>query len=368
MSLGQNGNGGHRPPSGLGGEEAAGGIEPEYDVADKGGMDPGRMRICGGPSWRVALRLIWAYKYDWFTCICLLAVGGLPQELVDPYVSAWSLTDSSYHVENNAGSSDNKVPSVVLLPVFGVAGLFVISLIPIILTPFRGYFNLREVHHLALAHFYAICLENGVRGLLNIMSGELRPNFYQTCQPDVDNYVIGQQPVCLNPDSEALADGRRSFPCGHCSFSISVAATLSQHLFALLDVYDGRGWIYRNVIVLIPLVGSFLVSLSRITDGRHHGSDVIIGLILGFTASLIAYNTYFAWLMGPARGKPLCVRDTIGMPQHLIHPAVTTPRLPQRYDQAPAAGSTQAVMGPYGNGGAARPLERASAPPTIAAV
>ena len=42
------------------------------------------------------------------------------------------------------GSSDNKVPSVVLLPVFGVAGLFVISLIPIILTPFRGYFNLRE--------------------------------------------------------------------------------------------------------------------------------------------------------------------------------------------------------------------------------
>eukprot|EP00045_Choanoeca_perplexa_P004638 m.39518 g.39518 ORF g.39518 m.39518 type:complete len:298 (-) comp12679_c0_seq7:258-1151(-) len=246
------------------------------DKFNDGATSPG---FCSGASWRLACKLIWSYKWEWLMCIAMQAIGGLPQVFITPYESAWSLQEPSLQLAITPGRDEAIVTSIVLLTVYGVAGIIIFSLIPVLTMPWRGYLNIREIHHLALTYFYAVCLETFVRGLLNLVRGGLRPDFYDLCQPNVTAWQPGVQPICTS--GEDLDNGRRSFPCGHCSFSCAGGILFTLHLLALFNYFNGHGRIWQFSFALLPTLGAWLVSVSRITDGRHHGSDVVFGVLIG---------------------------------------------------------------------------------------
>jgi len=65
-------------------------------------------------------------------------------------------------------------------------------------------------------------------------------------------------------------------------------------------------------------------------DGRHHGSDVVVGILIGTVAGFVGYLHCFYSPLSAYRGLPRCVRDTKGMPAHLLTEEMTKPLIPFR--------------------------------------
>jgi hypothetical protein len=163
-------------------------------------------------------------------------------------------------------------------------------------------------HHLALTYLYAAALENFVRGLLSIVRGGYRPDWYSVCQPDLST-PIGAQPVCTS--TEDLANGRRSFPCGHCSFACAGGLVYTLHILALSDAHDARGHIWKNGLALLPSLGAWLVSITRITGLCLGPPSVAPGLPLPFPCLLLR----------PLHTPLLSRRSPSRLRRHHRHPA-----------------------------------------------
>lgn len=118
-----------------------------------------------------------------------------------------------------------------------------------------------------------------------VLVGEHRPHFLETCQPDAAvNCTIGEfitDFVCLNKNIKpySLRDVSRSFPSGH--------ACISTYASLFTIWYLQRRIPKLKTMFLVPFLQALLAlwvslcSVSRVTDNRHHWSDVIGGIILG---------------------------------------------------------------------------------------
>ncbi|XP_072024187.1 phospholipid phosphatase 1-like isoform X2 [Amphiura filiformis] len=117
--------------------------------------------------------------------------------------------------------------------------------------------------------------------------GRLRPHFFSVCQPDwnaancsdgyLDFYVTDD--VCTGTDEHRIYEARRSFPSGH--------AALSVYFMLFLALYLQKRWTWRDTTYLRPLIQFVTLMLavytcfSRISDYKHHWSDVLGGAIIG---------------------------------------------------------------------------------------
>lgn len=135
-----------------------------------------------------------------------------------------------------------------------------------------------------------------------LMIGRLRPNFLSVCKPNVSNpytklcqtvvktYLVPDVDFkCMQSNIGELQDARKSFPSGHSSlsfYSMLFLALILNHLavnFRLLG-----NLLFRFLQVFFVSV-AFVVALSRVTDNKHHPTDVLSGGIIG---SLCAFITY----------------------------------------------------------------------------
>lgn len=143
-------------------------------------------------------------------------------------------------------------------------------------------------------------------------TGRLRPHFIAVCKPDVacaaENsastlHVYHTNYTCLweKPEVNAaltrdekhqMHDARQSFPSGHSSF------TFYAMMYVILYLHARVWWPLIGVVV-VPVLQmacasiAIFVGLSRITDFKHHWSDVLAGALLGsfvaiFVAALVA--------------------------------------------------------------------------------
>ncbi|CAF1314249.1 unnamed protein product [Rotaria sp. Silwood1] len=131
--------------------------------------------------------------------------------------------------------------------------------------------------------------------------GRLRPHFIPSCFQKFSYKEFCQDPnewisnyTCLGESSHAVKerddvyDIRQSFPSGH--------ASLSFYGLMFLALYIHKVWNYRN-IGLFPYVMEMLcfalasyIGITRITDNRHHPTDVLGGAILGTVVATIAFR------------------------------------------------------------------------------
>ncbi|XP_062984140.1 phospholipid phosphatase 1 isoform X2 [Elgaria multicarinata webbii] len=120
--------------------------------------------------------------------------------------------------------------------------------------------------------------------------GRLRPHFLDICKPDWQriNCSLGyiENFKCLG-DKTLVNEGRLSFYSGHSSFSMYCLLFLALYLQARMKGDWAR--LLRPTVQFGLIAASIYVGLSRISDYKHHWSDVLTGLLQGaLVAVLIA--------------------------------------------------------------------------------
>lgn len=132
-----------------------------------------------------------------------------------------------------------------------------------------------------------------------VIVGRLRPNFIDVCKPDVNPYTqlcglnnktflipdIDFQ--CTNLDKANVEESRLSFPSGHSS--------LSFYSMIYLILFINFTWKCRKlglmprIVQITLLILAIFTSLSRISDNKHHPTDVLAGACLGIFISFFSF-------------------------------------------------------------------------------
>ncbi|XP_077398561.1 phospholipid phosphatase 1 isoform X2 [Vanacampus margaritifer] len=119
--------------------------------------------------------------------------------------------------------------------------------------------------------------------------GRLRPHFLDVCKPDlrtfncsvgvyVEDFTCAGNPTMVN-------EGRLSFYSGHSSFSMYCMLFLALYLQARMRVEWAR--LLRPTIQFFLIAASVYTGLSRVSDYKHHWSDVLTGLLQGALMAIL---------------------------------------------------------------------------------
>lgn len=119
--------------------------------------------------------------------------------------------------------------------------------------------------------------------------GRLRPHFLDVCRPDwtqincstgayIENYN------CTG-DPHRVREGRLSFYSGHSSFSMYCMLFLALYLQARLQFEWAR--LLRPTLQFFLIAATVYTGLSRVSDYKHHWSDVLTGLLQGALMAIL---------------------------------------------------------------------------------
>ncbi|XP_046446420.1 putative phosphatidate phosphatase [Daphnia pulex] len=146
------------------------------------------------------------------------------------------------------------------------------------------------IHLIAIFLFGAACTE-WATDFGKYFIGRLRPHFLSICQPDnfleicppngLPIYIT--QFKCTGKNGQRLQDSRMSFPSGHASFSSYAMLYLVLYLQSRMNWSGSK--LLRPTIQIAALMLTWYTGLSRITDYKHHWSDVLTGFLIGSTAA-----------------------------------------------------------------------------------
>ncbi|MFT7801567.1 phospholipid phosphatase 3-like [Arapaima gigas] len=140
---------------------------------------------------------------------------------------------------------------------------------------------------------FGCAISQSFTDIAKVSVGRLRPHFLAVCNPDFSafncshGYITADQYQCLGEDSK-VQEARKSFFSGHASFSMYTMLYLS---FYLQSRFTWRGArLLRPLLQFTLLMMAFYTGLSRISDHKHHPSDVLAGFVQG---ALVAYCIVF---------------------------------------------------------------------------
>ncbi|XP_055345757.1 phospholipid phosphatase 2-like [Paramacrobiotus metropolitanus] len=128
--------------------------------------------------------------------------------------------------------------------------------------------------------------------------GRLRPHFISVCDPDFSR-IIGypgnctyvEEPYCRAASStdpviiSRFADSRLSFLSGHSSFSFYCAFFVIFYLETRLKWMSMR--FFKAFLQFAVFLAALLCSMSRVSDNKHHPTDVMAGSALGIVVSTV---------------------------------------------------------------------------------
>ncbi|XP_012691618.1 phospholipid phosphatase 3 isoform X2 [Clupea harengus] len=127
--------------------------------------------------------------------------------------------------------------------------------------------------------------------IAKVSVGRMRPHFLEVCNPDFTlincslGYITDYK--CLGIPSK-VQEARKSFFSGHASFSMFTMLYLA---FYLQSRFSWRGArLLRPLLQFTLLMMAFYTGLSRVSDHKHHPTDVLAGFVQG---ALVAYCIVF---------------------------------------------------------------------------
>ncbi|XP_061902101.1 phospholipid phosphatase 3-like [Entelurus aequoreus] len=127
--------------------------------------------------------------------------------------------------------------------------------------------------------------------IAKVSVGRLRPHFLDVCKPDLTtvNCTLGYVTdyVCQGPEAK-VQEARKSFFSGHASFSMYTMLYLVLYLQSRFTWHGAR--LLRPLTQFTLIMMSFYTGLSRVSDHKHHPTDVLAGFVQG---ALVAYCTVF---------------------------------------------------------------------------
>ncbi|XP_028310758.1 phosphatidic acid phosphatase type 2D [Gouania willdenowi] len=233
-------------------------------------------------------------------CLCVASIPFFACELkaVTPYKRGFFCGDSSItypYVEREA------IPDSLL-----IAGGIIITGLTIALgecyrVRFRGVHSRAFVRNRYVSCLYkelgsflfGCCVGQSITNMAKLSVGRLRPNFLSVCNITYasinctpGSYV--SQVTCRQPNKKMVDEARKSYFSGHASFAMYTMLYLAFYLQARLSWRGAR--LLRPLIQFLLIMIAIYTGLSRISDYRHHPTDVLTGFIQGgLTAYWVAF-------------------------------------------------------------------------------
>ncbi|XP_064843654.1 phospholipid phosphatase 3-like [Oncorhynchus masou masou] len=140
---------------------------------------------------------------------------------------------------------------------------------------------------------FGCCVGQSLTNMAKLSVGRLRPNFLSVCNVTYAslNCVPGSyvaQVTCRQPKHNMVEEARKSFFSGHSSFAMYTMLYLAFYLQARLSWRGAR--LLRPLLQFLLVMIAVYTGLSRISDYRHHPTDVITGFMQGgLTAYWVAF-------------------------------------------------------------------------------
>ncbi|KAK5985008.1 PhosphoLipid PhosPhatase [Trichostrongylus colubriformis] len=182
--------------------------------------------------------------------------------------------------------------------------------------------------------FLGVCFNQLMVDIAKYTIGRQRPHFMDVCRPDIgysecknpDLYITNF--TCTGPSEKLILESQLSFYSGHAAFSFYGAWFTSLYLQARL---------YRPLFsrLLLPVIqfslfgGASYVALTRVSDYKHHWSDVLVGALIGSAIGI--FTALYVAEVFKRREIPDCVRasDEFGLIRmekrsDVVPPAVTS--------------------------------------------
>ncbi|KAG1930272.1 phospholipid phosphatase 1 [Pimephales promelas] len=139
---------------------------------------------------------------------------------------------------------------------------------------------------------FGAALSQSLTDIAKYTIGRLRPHFLTVCKPHwslidctsgyIENFTCTGDPRLTN-------EGRLSFYSGHSSFSMYCMLFLALYLQSRLMARWAR--LVRPTLQISFIAASLYVGLSRVSDYKHHWSDVLTGLVQG--AAVALFTVFF---------------------------------------------------------------------------
>ncbi|MEQ2246834.1 Phospholipid phosphatase 3 [Ilyodon furcidens] len=138
---------------------------------------------------------------------------------------------------------------------------------------------------------FGCAISQSFTDIAKVSVGRMRPHFIDVCKPDFStiNCSLGYitEYTCHGPESK-VQEARKSFFSGHASFSMYTMLYLVFYLQSRFTWHGAR--LLRPLTQFTLIMMSFYTGLSRVSDHKHHPTDVLAGFIQG---ALVAYCIVF---------------------------------------------------------------------------
>ncbi|XP_026168903.1 phospholipid phosphatase 3-like isoform X1 [Mastacembelus armatus] len=230
-----------------------------------------------------------------------LFLAGLPflvieTSAVQPYHRGFYCDDESikYPAKNGDTISDG---------VLSAAGILITILSIIIGESYRVYFlnegsksfvgnpYIAALYKQVGVFLFGCAISQSFTDIAKVSVGRLRPHFLDVCKPDFSTincslgYITDYH--CQGPESK-VQEARKSFFSGHASFSMYTMLYLVFYLQSRFTWHGAR--LLRPLTQFTLIMMSFYTGLSRVSDHKHHPTDVLAGFVQG---ALVAYCIAF---------------------------------------------------------------------------
>jgi membrane-associated phospholipid phosphatase len=154
--------------------------------------------------------------------------------------------------------------------------------------------GVRDVHHLMLTILQAYALASTWKIWLNEGVGRERPDWYARVA------LATSADTTAAEAKKLLAEGRASYPSGHAAYSHTSGAACFWYLASRMRIFRAGGddaptrFAFAALMLAVAPVGlATYIGTTRLTDYRHHFSDVNAGTFIGIVAGTLCYALNF---------------------------------------------------------------------------
>ncbi|KAJ8003736.1 hypothetical protein DPEC_G00151450 [Dallia pectoralis] len=158
---------------------------------------------------------------------------------------------------------------------------------------------------------FGAAVSQSLTDLAKFTIGRPRPNFLEVCNPSVCSGYMLQLNCTGNPRN--VTESRLSFYSGHSSFGMYSMLFLALYVQARMQGKWTR--LVRPTVQFLLVAFAVYVGYTRVSDYKHHWSDVLVGLMQG---SLIAVlNVRYMSDFFKVRSAPRCLQPENAEVEHL---------------------------------------------------
>ncbi|XP_066533535.1 phospholipid phosphatase 3 isoform X2 [Hoplias malabaricus] len=228
-------------------------------------------------------------------CLILVMLPSmvLHKSTIQPYQRGFYCSDDSirYTYKNSTVPSSALMAVGLLLPLSSIVIVecYTVHYLKQGTQSFVGNPYVSALYKQVGVFIFGCAVSQSFTDIAKVSVGRLRPHFLDVCKPSSVNCSLGYiTEYSCTGNKSIVQEARKSFFSGHASFSMFTMLYLA---FYLQSRFTWRGArLLRPLLQFTLLMMAFYTGLSRVSDHKHHPTDVLAGFVQG---AIVAYCIVF---------------------------------------------------------------------------